>query len=293
METDILQYLPDWFRQIKDYQALMRTESGQFEVLAAYMDAVHRNFYLGKADVQTVEDWERLFSITPNPSVETLEFRRSRIINRLSATPPFTLPFLYERLNLLIGKGKWSIVMDYPSYTLYVDASAENQAWAGEVLATINTVKPCHIAYISRPLVVSSICISEIVGLTDMVQHYRLGYWGLGARAFSSMEDRGVIIMPNQKTLQPQMLADAAAFIATDVACVRINGTVLISSFSVRSASGDTATIEYMVNAAHTKTVMQIELLNRSGKVLELASVYVPVSDPVQITHRIPVKEGN
>lgn len=293
METDILQYLPDWFRQIKDYRELMKTESGQFDVLAAFMEAVHGNFYLRKADLRTVADWEGLFSITPDPSVETLEFRRSRIINRLSATPPFTLTFLYERLDLLIGKDKWSVVMDYPNYTLYVEASAENQTWAGEVLATINTIKPCHIAYISRPLVTLSVCMSETVGLTELIQHYRLGYWGLGARAFSSIEDRGVIIMPNQKTLQPQMLADTAAFIASDVAAVRINGTVLISNFSIRSASGNVAAIEYMVNAAQAKTVTQIELLNADGKVLELASVYVPVSDPVQITHRIPVKEGD
>lgn len=293
METDILRYLPDWFRQIKDYRELMKTESGQLEALAAFMEAVHGNFYLKKADMQTVADWEGLFGITPDPSVETLEFRRSRIINRLSATPPFSLTFLYERLDLLIGKDKWSVVMDYPNYTLYVEASAENQAWAGEVLATINTIKPCHIAYVSRPLVTSSICINETVALTELIQHYRLGYWGLGARAFSSMEDKGVVIMPNQKTLQPQMLADAAAFIASDVACVRINGAALISTFSVRSASGSMATIEYTVNAAQAKTVTQIELLNADGKVLELASVYVPVNDPVQITHRIPVKEGN
>lgn len=145
METNIVQYLPDWFRSILDYQELTGAETVEFGNFAELMSRVHDDMFVLTADESTVQDWEKIFGIVANPSVETLEFRRARILNRLTFNPPFTLEFLYERLDALIGVGKWAVVVDYANYTLYVEAAATNQAWAGEVLATVSTIKPCHL----------------------------------------------------------------------------------------------------------------------------------------------------
>ena len=292
MDANLIQYLPDWFRQIKDFQYLMQTETGQFEILAALIDAVHQNFYVSTADEGTVKDWEDLLHIIPNTAVETMSFRRARIINRLSYNPPFTLPYLYDRLDLLIGKGEWAVTVDYGSYTLYVEAAAENQAWAGEVLVTINTIKPCHIVYISKPLLPAALQLSETVSLGKTVYNYRLSYWGLGQLPFSSQQDLGVIITADRNTIQAPLLNGAAAFTASEVAKARVNGSIEITAFLVKEASGNTATISYAVTSARTGLITQVELLNAAGDVLEKAPVYVPVSDTVNITHRIPVKEG-
>lgn len=292
MDANLIQYLPDWFRQIKDFQYLMQTETGQFEILAALIDAVHQNFYVSTVDEGTVKDWEDLLHIIPNIEVETMNFRRARIINRLSYNPPFTLPYLYDRLDLLIGKGEWAVTVDYGSYTLYVEAAAENQAWAGEVLATINTIKPCHIVYISRPLLPAALQLSETVSLGKTVYNYRLSYWGLGQLPFSSQQDLGVIITADQNTIQAPLLNGAATFTASEVAKARVNGSIEITAFLVKEASGNTATISYAVTSAQTGLITQVELLNAAEAVLEKAPVYVPVSDTVNITHRIPVKEG-
>jgi len=292
MDANLIQYLPDWFRQIKDYQYLMQSETGQFEILAALIDAVHQNFYVSTADEGTISDWENLLHIIPNTQMETQDFRRARIINRLSYNPPFTLPYLYNRLNLLIGLGKWAVTVDYGNYTLYVEAAAENQAWAGEVLATINTIKPCHIVYTSRPLLPAALQMSETVSLSKAVYNYRLAYWGLGQLPFTNHEDLGVVVTADQGTIQSALLNSVASYTASDVAKARINGSVEITDFLAKEASGDTATVSYAVTAAQASTITQVELLNAAGDVLEKAPVYIPVSDPVNITHRIPVKEG-
>lgn len=292
MDANLIQYLPEWFRQIRDYQYLMQTETGQFEILAALIDAVHQNFYVSTADEGTISDWESLLHIIPNTQVETQDFRRARIINRLSYNPPFTLPYLYDRLDLLIGKGKWAVTVDYENYTLYVEAAAENQAWAGEVLATINTIKPCHIVYRSRPLLSAALRMSETVSLSKAVYNYRLAYWGLGQLPFASQEDLGVVVTADQSTIQSALLNGVASYAASDVAKARINGGVEVADFLTKEASGNTATISYAVAAEQAAIITQIELLNAAGDVLEKAPVYIPVSDPVNITHRIPVKEA-
>lgn len=291
METDIVQYLPTYFRDIVDYSQLMSAEAPSLESFAQYMGVVHDNFFVSTADAGTVSDWEKLFGITAAPA-ETLDFRRARILNRLAFNPPFTLKFLYDRLDAMIGHGAWSVVVDYANYTLYIEATAENQQWASEVEITINAVKPCHIVYINRPLVLNSIAMSETVSLSETAYNYRLGYWGLGSSPFSQSQEKGVIVTAGQMSLQSSMLSDVASFAASDVASARLNGNVIISAFEKKSASGNTATISYTVTAAQANPITQIELLNSSGAVLESAAVYVPVSSPVQITHRIPVKEA-
>lgn len=291
METDIVQYLPTYFRDIVDYSQLMSAEAPSLESFAQYMGVVHDNFFVSTADAGTVSDWEKLFGITAAPA-ETLDFRRARILNRLAFNPPFTLKFLYDRLDAMIGHGAWSVVVDYANYTLYIEATAENQQWASEVEITINAVKPCHIVYINRPLVLNSIAMSETVSLSETAYNYRLGYWGLGSSPFSQSQEKGVIVTAGQMSLQSSMLSDVASFAAADVASARLNGSVIISAFEEKSASGNTATISYTVTATQANPITQIELLNSSGAVLESAAVYVPVSSPVQITHRIPVKEA-
>ena len=73
--------------------------------MARFMDRVRANLFVQTMDEQTTADWEKIFRIVPNPLTETLQFRRDRILNRLSMHPPFTLTFLYQRLDALFGPG--------------------------------------------------------------------------------------------------------------------------------------------------------------------------------------------
>lgn len=292
METNILTYLPDWFRQITDFTELMDTGTAELEALAAAVDAVHGNFYIQTADEGTVRQYETIFGIVPDPSTETLDFRRARVLNRLSMQPPFTLPFLKERLDQIIGAGRWELEVDYGAYTIYIAAAAENQAWATELAWTLNTVKPCHIVYIIRPVLRPSVTADETVSLTERVYNYKLGAWGLGVNPFSSRTDKGVIVTADQQTVQSAYLADIAGFAAEDVASARINGTVAITGLE-KSSSGNLATVTYSVAQSQAAEITQVELLSSSGAVLTSAPVYVPVtSETVELTHRITIEEG-
>ena len=242
-------------------------------------------------DEGAVSEWEKIFGITADPETETLDFRRARIINRLSMQPPYTLGFLYQKLDELIGKGRWEVNVDYPNYTLYIKSSAINQSYAIEVAYTVNHIKPAHIVYINQPFLSEGLLLDESVNLTQLVYNYKLGAWGLGVNPFVSEQDKGVIVLPEQRTVQAALLTDTANFVESDIASVRINGTTTISDIT-KSVSGSVVTVEYTVNSAQAQTVTQIELLNSGGNVLTSASVYVPITDPATFTHSIPVQEA-
>ena len=105
--------------------------------------------------------WEQVFRIVPNPQVESLAFRRTRVLNRISTRPPYTLGFLYQKLDELIGPGEWKVTVDYPNYTLYIESAAQNQNYATELAFTINRIKPAHIVWVNAPFVRTGLLLSR------------------------------------------------------------------------------------------------------------------------------------
>lgn len=291
-ETDICQYWPPWFREILDFQALCRTEGEELRVMAMFMERVHQNFFVQTMDEETAAGWEAIFRIVPNPVTETLAFRRDRILNRLSMHPPFTLTFLYQRLDALFGPGNWEVEVDYPNYTLYIEAAVEDQQYFSEMSVTMDIIKPCHIVYISRPRVAASFLVSESIMRTVGDYNYILGGWALGLLPFFSGKEEEVVKMASQPSIQQAFLDQAAGFVADDIKSVRINGEILITALS-RSTVGNVASVGYRVLREQTEEVSRIELLDKAGTVLTTSAVYVPVAEEtVAFRHAFIVKEG-
>jgi hypothetical protein len=145
-----------------------------FDNLDTETEKVRDNQYVLTADIDGIIAYEKMLNITPKPATETIEFRRQRIINRLSMVPPFTFRFLKQRLDEIIGVDRYIASIDYPNYTLYIESSAENQEWFHEIFVTITKLKPANIVFINRPLVYEEIRAGESINLTQVNFNYRL-----------------------------------------------------------------------------------------------------------------------
>ena len=291
LDTDMLGLLPPWYREILDYQELCQTEKAQFDALAAEITGVADNFFFQTMDESAVSMWEQIFEIVPNPDTESLAFRRARALNRISTRPPFTLGFLYQKLDELIGPGAWTVTVDYPNYTIYIESSAENQQYATEVAYTINRIKPAHIVYVNTPYTRTGLLLSETIELSQRVYNYKLGAWGLGVLPFAVEQSQGVIKMPTTPSIQAALLNDTANFVSGDIASARINGTIAISELN-KSVEGNTLEVTYTVAQSQTEAITSAELLDAEGNVLTSSTVYVPVSGSTIMKHIIPVSEG-
>lgn len=291
LDTDMLGLLPPWYREILDYQEICQTEKAQFDALAAEITGVADNFFFQTMDESAVSMWEQIFEIVPNPDTESLVFRRARALNRISTRPPFTLGFLYQKLDELIGPGAWTVTVDYPNYTIYIESSAENQQYATEVAYTINRIKPAHIVYVNTPYTRTGLLLSETIELSQRVYNYKLGAWGLGVLPFAVEQSQGVIKMPTTPSIQAALLNDTANFVSGDIASARINGTIAISELN-KSVEGSTLEVTYTVAQSQTEAITSAELLDAEGNVLTSSAVYVPVSGSTIMKHIIPVSEG-
>ena len=291
-DPELLQYLPTWYKPIQEYQQLCQTESQELELLAEAMHTVKDNFYFQTMTESGVEEWEQMFGIVPNPSTEDLEFRRARVLNRISTKPPFTLGFLYRKLDELIGPGEWTVTVDYPNYTLYIESAAQNFNYATEVTYTVNRIKPAHIAFVQKPFVQSGLLLSETISGALRDYNYVLGSWQLGVLPFAVEEDMGVLKLPTTPSVQPPLLSGVAGFVLGDIAAARINGAIVVNDVS-KTQEGALVTVTYPVSSSLTDEILQAELLDSAGNVLTSSAIYVAVGpQPVIMTHKIPVREG-
>lgn len=291
LDTELCSLLPPWYREVLDYQQLCQTETSQFETLAQEITAVADNFFFQTMDLSGVEMWEKIFGIVPNPQTEDLEFRRYRVLNRITTKPPYTLGFLYQKLDELIGPGLWEVTVDYPNYTLYIESSAQNQNYATEVAFTINRIKPAHIVYVNTPFIQSGLLLSEQIERLIRTYNYKLGSWSLGALPFATDGENEVVKLPETPSIQQALLTGVANFVSGDVASAQINGTISITSLN-KSVNANILTITYTVSNAQTTEITSVELLDADGNVLTSSQVYVPVQDSIVMKHTIPVNEG-
>lgn len=297
-DTELLKLLPPWYRAVLDYQVICNAEAQQLQQLAAAALSISGNFYFQTMDVTGVEMWEQIFYITPNPFTESLQFRRARVLNRISMRPPFTLGFLYQKLDELVGPGKWSVEVDYPNYALTIEAGAEDQSYWQELAYTVNHIKPAHITYISRPLIRTGILMSEEVRSAHFDWNYYLGSWALGAEPFADMTDLEVIKTPNINSIQPALLNGVANFASGDVAYVQINGGIDIGTINKAVTPAQyvggaaTLTVSYNVTTTMTDAVTSVALMDANGNALTSMNVYVPVTETVNLQHTILIQEG-
>lgn len=297
-DTELLKLLPPWYREVAEYQQICNAEAQQLQTAALVTQGIADNFYFQTMNLAGVQMWEQIFNITPNPATETLAFRRARVLNRISMRPPYTLGFLYQKLDELVGPGLWSVEVDYANYALTIEAGAEDQSYWQELAYTVNHIKPAHITYISRPLIRTGILMSEEVRSAHFEWNYYLGSWALGAEPFADETDVEVVKTANINSIQPAMLNGVANFTSGDVAYVQINGGIDIGTINKAVTPAQyvggaaTLTVSYNVTTTMTDAVTSVALMDADGNALTSMNVYVPVTETVNLQHTILIQEG-
>lgn len=285
-------FLPSVYDGIVEMEDIMNAEEQELSIARRELYSAFSNTFVLTSDESGVIMFEKMLNIIANPQTEDLEFRRQRLINRLSMSPPFTFRFLKQKLDEIIGVGSWKAYIDHDNYTLYVESSATDQSWYSEMELTVNRLKPCNMVFINVPYTAAGINISEEISYRTLTWKYRLGSWRLGEHPFGVIDGGGIIKMPQLKSVQQAMLNGAASFVAGDIAAVLINDAVKVSDFNLKQAEGNIVSIEYEVVPSMTNLITNIKLLRADDTVLAQSDVYVPVTQTVVSKHTIIVKES-
>ncbi len=282
---------PSIYKDFKEIDVLADIQEAQKSGGLNEIDRFLRNQFIRTCEVGKIEELEKIMKIPIKN--EDMDFRRERILNRLSMYPPYSTPFLRMKLNQIIGSGNYNLYMDYENYTLYIESSANNQQWFNELYITINKIKPCNIVFINKPITKRKILANEHVEYVKRMYNYKLGAWQLGIHPFTRLGDREDIKLIEGKSITDSLLADLKEYAANLITKVRINNSLVIDEFIFKGIKDNKLAIEYEVNKTHNITeITKIELCDSDNNAKSILEVYVPVMETIELKHIIDIEEG-
>ena len=183
--SNLMGYLPEYYHDIKEMVELMETEDVELEALTAAVEQLLKDQFVETASEQAIKRREQMLGIRADP-LETLDFRRKRLINRYSTKPPFTLRYLQNRLDALIGPGLAKAEVNVLHFVLKVSMNVPDAQYFKEILHTIQSVKPANLVYNQATSLADQIVLEEHIWKTSLTRMTRLGTaWKLGSTPFS------------------------------------------------------------------------------------------------------------
>lgn len=190
----LLEYLPDLYHDVIDFVEL--TQTGSDEIIAAE-EAVNKLFddqFVISATEQAIKRREKVLEIQADPSIETLDFRRKRLVNRYSTKPPFTIRYLQQRLDYLIGAGLTIVSADPQNFILTVTTNIDDAAVFREVEHTVRVIKPANLIYQQQTSLEDVIELEEHISKKDIFWNYKMdGNWLLGEKSYADLGAEGLI----------------------------------------------------------------------------------------------------
>ncbi len=193
MSNRILKHLRQDYSKINDFIEIDYTQSTELDALDIEIEKLENNQYVETSDMTFIKRREKMLGIQANSSTETLEFRKKRILNRYRTKPPFTIRYLQEQLDFLIGQGKATSEVDIQNFILSLFVDVENAQLYKEVESLIKMITPANMVYQPKTLITNNISLSENILRRDFTANYLLGSWRLGEKPFATLGQEVVV----------------------------------------------------------------------------------------------------
>ncbi|WP_270167611.1 putative phage tail protein [Paenibacillus sp. SYP-B4298] len=187
MSNPVKEYWPEIYQTIKDFEELAKTEDVELQLLEGAVAQQLADQFVLTSTVQAIRRRELMLGIKADPTTETLEFRRRRILNRYQTKPPFTIRFLQQQLDMLAGSGMTLASVDVQNFILTITTNVSNAGVFAEISHTVETTKPANLVYQQIAALDGEIELEEQIGIKSVSWQYKLdGSWQLGATPFAT-----------------------------------------------------------------------------------------------------------
>lgn len=143
MAVDLKILLPDWFQNVMEFNELMESEEVELEEAENSIRSVRNNCYIQSADETTILLYEKRFGIAYQG--ESLEYRRSRIMQRYNTVVPFTIGFLKDRLTELYGSQGYEMSVDEKNSLITIKITSDRYGAVNLLYDLLWDILPAHI----------------------------------------------------------------------------------------------------------------------------------------------------
>lgn len=146
MQIDLMKVLPDYFREVKDFSAIMETEAQELEKAEDAIARIHANNFILTADPQTLSCYERLLKIRYISG--DAEERKKNILLQWKLLVPYTLPKLKEVLAETVGEENIFVDCRYDTYQTEIQILEQDIIMLRNLFDTVFKMMPAHIELI-------------------------------------------------------------------------------------------------------------------------------------------------
>ena len=115
----LIDYLPEFLQEIKEYKEIMSAEDIETNDLKERISNLTEEVSIINATEYGIRRYERILGIKENASLN-LEERRLIIKNLFLNRAPFTVKWLKNKLEAICGKENYDILIDYHNFSINV-----------------------------------------------------------------------------------------------------------------------------------------------------------------------------
>lgn len=291
--VDLKEYLPICYKDVVEAEAEQDALSNEIDRYNTTCEQAMNDQFIQNCSLKAIGYYENTFHIVAQPSIESLEFRKARVLTRMqNLRPPYTYWYLRKMFDNFFGPGNYKLEIDEDLYKITLESSADSSGWYHEIQVTMVAVKPANMIFINKPQVTENLLINETVKSNISVRNYRLdGTWRLGLRPFVTIGEERTEKMPGVNSIRQYLITKNLENIEDLVSSALINNTASVTNLNT-SIEGSNLIIEYGVNHSTASSITNIKLRDGDDITLVDSNVFIPVDDYVIIKHIINLKEG-
>lgn len=134
-------FLPPVTRDSKDVQELMRIEDTELQALWEAMCDIFYNQFISTMTAYGLQQWEKIFDVIPK-ATDTLQDRRTRILQLLMGTRPYTVLSFQAILDNIYGPGNVTIHVDNDKYEFWMELTADMMSKNMSIREFAETIVP-------------------------------------------------------------------------------------------------------------------------------------------------------
>lgn len=114
----LIEHLPPFLQDVREFNKIFEAEDFELENIKKQIEKVLKEVIVKEAESYGLEKYEKIYNITN--IAETVEARRINVLFKMNNRTPYTLKWLINTLNEVIGKDNYKIDINNNNYIVKI-----------------------------------------------------------------------------------------------------------------------------------------------------------------------------
>lgn len=143
-ERTIFRYAPDIYNENQTMLQIYERQHEEIDEFEVLIVQVFLNNFIKTCNVEGIRRFEKIFHIQADEINESLEYRKSRIINKFTSQLPYTKIFLEQMLEGIFGEDKYEIDVLHDQYKIRIDLETTIEGLFEQTFKDLREIIPAN-----------------------------------------------------------------------------------------------------------------------------------------------------